>query len=153
MKINKDFLKKETCNFDLECVFSLDLSRKDISEINDLKECSNLEILNLFNNQLVDLKFLSSNNQSLLYLNVSYNKIVSLDGLENLKNLKTLNLAGNQIEDINEFSKLKNLSNLFQINVNDPKRSLTNPFCIQCPNYVMEIKKLLPNLECLDGEF
>ena len=28
MKITVDFLKQESCNFDLECVFSLDLSKK-----------------------------------------------------------------------------------------------------------------------------
>jgi hypothetical protein len=28
MKITVDFLKQESCNFDLECVFVLDLSKK-----------------------------------------------------------------------------------------------------------------------------
>ena len=36
MKLTTDFLKQESCNFDLECVFTLDLSEKGTFELGNI---------------------------------------------------------------------------------------------------------------------
>lgn len=99
MKLTVDYLKQESCNFDLECIFVLDLSKKgikrvlnilffivfyfdfcfskDIKELDRLSECVNLEILNLSNNQIFDLTRLRSL-EKLQYLNLSCNNVINL---------------------------------------------------------------------------
>jgi Leucine-rich repeat (LRR) protein len=72
------------------------------------------------------------------------------DGLENLENLKSLNLAGNHLDSVQEFYKIKNLENLTQLYLTDEKLSATNPICNK--NYRMDIFKILPKLEIIDGK-
>ena len=36
MKLTTDYLKQESCNFDLECIFVLDLSKKGMSHVNTI---------------------------------------------------------------------------------------------------------------------
>ena len=76
MKLTTQQLKQESHNFDLECVYVLDLSRKGIRDLGDLKECVNLELLNLSNNEINDLMSLSSAKMlKLQYLDLSFNQI------------------------------------------------------------------------------
>jgi Leucine-rich repeat (LRR) protein len=89
MKISIDFLKQESCNFDLETVFILDLSRKDLKYLDGIKECSNIEILNLSNNEINDLTGLKGLNK-LQYLNLSFNQIKYLGSSFFSINLKSI---------------------------------------------------------------
>ena len=96
MSVTKDLLKKESANFDVECIFQLNLENKgkkkyefkcflyfynlfalDITNLGSLSECINLEILNLALNDiscLLPLKTLVN----LQYLNLSCNRISNL---------------------------------------------------------------------------
>ena len=68
-----------------------------------------------------------------------------------MESLKSLNLAGNHLDSIQEFYKIKNLENLKQLYLTDDKLSASNPVCTK--NYKIDIFKILPNLEIIDGTF
>jgi len=96
-------------------MLTLNLSKKgikNISEIKGLENLTKLEVLNLWNNQISDIKGL----ESLLYLwdlNLAGNSITEIKGLETLLYLKKLSLGGNTISEIKGFEALVNLEVLF----------------------------------------
>ncbi|CAF0783366.1 unnamed protein product [Brachionus calyciflorus] len=151
MKLTIEYLKQEAHNFDLECVFVLDLSKKGIVEVEEIRNCVNLEILNLSDNGISDLTNLKELSK-LHQINLSNNNIISLKGLECLESLKTLNLAGNKIQDIHEFYQLKKLKNLTHIVLNDSRKKISNPICSNYKNYKTELKRIFPKLEFIDGD-
>jgi Leucine-rich repeat (LRR) protein len=73
-KLTPLFLKTYTQKFDLMTIFLLDLSKKSLTAIGSLPECTNL-----------------------LMLDLSYNGISVITGIESLINLKHLNLAYNKV--------------------------------------------------------
>ena len=78
-----------------------------------------------------------------------YHLIFIKDGLESLESLKSLNLAGNHLDSIQEFYKLTNLEHLTQLYLIDEKTGASNPMCSK--NYKIDIFKVLPRLEIIDG--
>lgn len=73
-KVTPLYLKTHTQKFDLLTIFLLDLSKKGLSAIGSVNECTNLLMLDLSNNQ-----------------------IMVVTGIETLVNLKHLNLAYNKL--------------------------------------------------------
>ncbi len=79
MKLTAEFLKHESHNFDLECVYVLDLSRRGVRDLGDLRECANLELLNLSFNEINDLSSLSNAKMpKLQHLNLAFNQLKHL---------------------------------------------------------------------------
>uniref|UniRef100_A0A2K5D890 Uncharacterized protein n=1 Tax=Aotus nancymaae TaxID=37293 RepID=A0A2K5D890_AOTNA len=80
-----------------QALTTLDLSHNSISEINEsVKLIPKIEFLD-----------------NLVHLDLSYNKLSSLEGLHTkLGNIKTLNLAGNLLESLSGLHKLNSLVNL-----------------------------------------
>ncbi len=150
MILTCEFLKQESCNFDLECVFTLDLSDKKITDLGDLKECTNLEILNLSFNDIKDLTPLTQLTK-LQFLNLSNNLINSLDGIEELENLQLLNLSGNYLSNVFEFKKLSECKSLNQLKLINKQTNSTNPVCSMNAEYIQNIHKILPFIEIIDG--
>lgn len=70
-------------------------------------EKKQLRSINLSQNNLVKLN--PSLEKTLQFLNVSFNKIKSLNGIESCVNLKFLNVMGNQISSVTGLGLLQNL--------------------------------------------
>lgn len=87
------------------------LKIKDMSEIEGLNKCKNLEVLRLNGNQIAEIKGLESLS-NLQFLNLSENKIVKIQGLERLVQLKNLDLSFNLITRIEGLENLKDLEYL-----------------------------------------
>lgn len=85
-------------------------------------------------------------------LNVSCNRLSSLDGVEELSNLSSLNLSGNMITSINSLSCLTKLENLRVLRLHDSIQGFSNPVCASQENYKKVMCNLLPKLSTLDGE-
>ena len=84
---------------------------KDITLIEGLENITNLEALNLRNNQITEIKGLDIlSDLKRLYLNE--NRINEIKGLEKLQSLEILNLSENQITEIKGLDKLQNLEHL-----------------------------------------
>ncbi len=70
-----------------------------------------LETVDLSNNRLISLEGLR-NLTNVKYLYLANNSIMDLDGIQNLQNLEVLDLSGNKLQNIDELSNLKNLKYL-----------------------------------------
>ncbi|XP_038600653.1 centriolin isoform X2 [Tachyglossus aculeatus] len=102
--ITESLIKKLTKQENLAFVNSLNLSLykdggKKFKYIENLENCSKLEVLNLSDNLIGKIEKLDKL-LKLRDLNLSYNKISKIEGIENMQNLEKLNLAGNYIEHI-----------------------------------------------------
>eukprot|EP00161_Ancyromonas_sigmoides_P004085 TRINITY_DN1404_c0_g1_i3.p1 TRINITY_DN1404_c0_g1~~TRINITY_DN1404_c0_g1_i3.p1 ORF type:complete len:263 (-),score=25.31 TRINITY_DN1404_c0_g1_i3:39-827(-) len=112
MKVNETFLKKHTGNYDLDCVFRLDLSDEGISSIDGLNElCPNLTHLILKGNNLKDLTGIEGL-AKLELLDLADNDLTSLAPLIDLPNLRTLHLPNNRLSSLDCLDPLSGLSNL-----------------------------------------
>ena len=92
----------------------------EISDISSLEKLTNLQTLNLCNNQISDISFLDKLT-ALQSLNLSANQITDISCLEKLTALQTLYLSSNQISDISSLEKLTSLKslNLSRNNISD----------------------------------
>jgi len=146
-QVTKDYLKKETQEFDLETIFILDLRAKSISDLGCIGSCVNLMHLNLSNNNLNSIMSLRTLHL-LERLDISMNKLSALSGLEHLESLKWLNVSGNFLNNIDcllPLTKNMNLKTLIlkdKLSSNPLMDSLTSP----------DITNMLSQLEILNGE-
>jgi hypothetical protein len=95
-------------------LLTLDLSGKkikDISEIEGLDTLTDLQVLNLSDNQIVEIKGLEYL-INLIELDLSNNYIKEIKGLNHLIRLKKLNLKNNRFYSIKGFENLINLERL-----------------------------------------
>ncbi len=124
---------KELSDDDLKKIFVLEAKGKGIKDLTGLDKCSNLELINLAQNELGELApikglvnlqslDLSHNHVSdatplagltaLQYLELSGNQITSVEPLAGLTKLASLYLAENKLSDIAPLAKLERLSSL-----------------------------------------
>ncbi|MCP4268849.1 MAG: TIR domain-containing protein [Candidatus Brocadiaceae bacterium] len=89
----------------------LNLSNNQITDISPLRNLVNLKSLNLDYNQISDISSLRSL-VSLKFLNFNYNQISEISELAELVELQELFLESNQISDIEIFKRLVNLRKL-----------------------------------------
>jgi len=120
---------------DFEKIFYLNVSQKNISNLQGIQYCRNLAILDISSNPINDLSPLSSlkklsdlyinscrlkdisalaSNTSLQTLSADINEIAGISALSSLHNLRTLSLMVNKINNI---SPLENLNNLQNVNL------------------------------------
>ena len=135
--INKNDVK---CNYEINNILLKIITKVEFININllDMNDCklvdeklklldilltTNLEILNLSNNCLQDIKIISENDKliNLKKLNLDSNEIFDVSCLSNCKliNLVELDLRKNIIENIDFLESNKNLDNLEKLNLSD----------------------------------
>ena len=96
---------------------SIQIRLSSLINLQGLNSFINLTQLDLSNNQITSLnKFLYSLIK-LKYLDISCNKLSSLDGIENLENLENLNAAHNKISTLSCFKKFNTKKNLNTLNI------------------------------------
>lgn len=102
---------------DMESLVSLNISNKDIKNLEGLQYCANLKWLSLEGNTIDDFTPISSLT-ALKYLYMKNTNIKNLNCLSSLTNLNFLNLFGNDLEDLSGISNLKELRTLSLANNN-----------------------------------
>ncbi|MEA3431149.1 MAG: leucine-rich repeat domain-containing protein, partial [candidate division WOR-3 bacterium] len=114
------FLKKpteeltETVLASLDSVHCFDIIVKEVTSLDGIEKCINLEYLNMGHQRIVDLSPLA-HLVKLTYLNLTQNRhIKDISPLAGLTRLRYLNLDSNEITDI---SPLANLTQLTYLNV------------------------------------
>lgn len=148
--ISKAMLKRTSGEFDLESIFTLNLSDMGIEDLGCIGLCTTLESLNLSRNncsQLLPLSGLSC----LTHLDLSSNRISNIEGLQTLSNLCSLNIAGNLISSCDVLRILRDLEKFTELRMKDNIRGLTNPAC-HSVQYKSRVLSFLPDLSVLDGE-
>ena len=89
----------------------LSAPERGIIDLTGLEYATNLQSLNLFNNQVQDIAPLV-NLTNLTYLNLAVNRIKNLEPLADLVRLELLDLWGNQVKDIKPLANLIELTGL-----------------------------------------
>lgn len=93
----------------------LDLSNNNISNLKYISKLSNLNTLKLSNNNIKSTSGIDSLNM-LMYLDLSNNDISNISSIENLEHLKSLNLSNNNVSSI---SSIENLNKLYELKLSD----------------------------------
>ena len=93
---------------DFEKVTALDLNRKKISDVGDLKRLKQVKWLWLNGNKIHDISALRELRE-ITSLHLESNRLVDTDGLKELRQLKELSINHNQLRDL---SALKDLTQL-----------------------------------------
>ena len=99
------------------------MSSNNISRITGLSELKQLKKLSLVGNELT-----------------------KIGGLDGLTSLETVQLQGNKLAQLDDAQKLAKLPCLRTLRLHD------NPMC-EHPAYWSAVRRMLPNLRSLDGEF
>ena len=108
----RESLKKPTGELtkaDFEKVTRLELSENQLTELpKDLENLTQLEELNLYDNQLTDVRGLKKLTQ-LTSMQLHYNQLTEVKGLEKLTKLKSLFLNSNKLTEVTGLEKLTKL--------------------------------------------
>jgi internalin A len=107
---------------ELVTIVRLNAANRGIVDISGLEFCTNLNYVDLSNNQIVDLTPLSkmysvAQGTTLRDVNLKNNLITDVTPLAELTPLDTLNLAGNQIADLSPFYAEGRVYNLTMLNL------------------------------------
>jgi internalin A len=141
---------------DLAGLTQLAVINSRILSLEGIQYCTNLEVLDLRGDSIVDISLLS-NLVHLTDLKVNYNSIKDISPLSNLVNLTDLSIDHNSISDISPLSKLVYLSKLAVGNnpIQDfsPLSNLVNLTILYSSNCDMEDISPLSNLSKLKGLF
>ena len=166
-RIDADSIKAATGQFDLESIFKLTMSHMGIRTIENLSMCPNLTVcsrccasrlphpwhrarthwqeLDFSSNDISRITGLSELKQ-LKKISLAGNELTKIDGLDGLHLLETVQLQGNKLTQLDDAQKLAKLPCLRTLRLHD------NPMC-EHPAYLSAVRRMLPNLRSLDGEF
>ena len=156
MKVNlsEEYIKAVTGSFDLETIFDLELTQKQIASLGSLPKCISLVYLDLSQNNIREIIGIDSLIE-LEFLDLSFNNISNIAPLGSLLKLRNLKLHGNNIDgplpgSLKHMKKLEKLS--FKcIDIEDNKnKNYTNPIC-SMNNYRKNIFECFANLKWLDN--
>lgn len=151
-KLTPLFLKTVSCKFDLETVFMLDLKEKNVQGgVGSIGECTNLLHLDLSRNRITMLSGMD-NCINLKILDLSYNRLSTIDPVKGCVLLEKLWLQGNQIKDMQSLTRtappLEKLRLLYLQEFNGEGANE----CCKAKGYRLNVLKLFPNLDSLDGQ-
>lgn len=96
---------------EMESLTYLNLSFKGIKSVQELQYATNLKNLNLYLNEITDIKPLAAL-KLIRYLDLSYNQIDSIEVLSSLKNLESLIVNGNNLTSIDVVKHFPRLQEL-----------------------------------------
>ena len=152
--LSDEYIKAVTGSFDLETIFDLELTQKNITSLGSLPKCISLVYLDLSQNRITETMGLDSLTE-LEFLDLSFNNISNIAPLGALLKLRNLKLQGNNIDaplpgSLKSLKKLEKIS--FKcIDMGDGKnKNNANPIC-STSNYRKNIFDMFTNLKWLDN--
>lgn len=149
--LSEEYLKAITGKFDLETIFNIELSNMSISNLGSLPKCISLVYLDISQNKLTSIKGIE-NLTMLSFLDLSCNNITDISPLGELRLLRNIKLYGNNINSITPLTKLARLEKLsfktFPFE-DKPNLNVTNPIC-NSSNYRKSVFSEIKSLKWLD---
>lgn len=143
-------MKKASGEYDCEVVLRLNLEGLGLTSIGNLASCTILRDLFLAKNEISDVNPLKVLSESLERLDLSFNKISSIDALESLQKLTWLDVKGNQLGSFDSISCLSSMQKLQSLFLQTVDSTYQNGVC-KLTSYSSRIMQLNPNLIILDG--
>ena len=152
--LSDEYLKSVTGFFDLETIFDIELTQKNIHSLGSLPKCISLIYLDLSQNIISDINEIDSLIE-LKFLDLSFNNISNITPLSSLLKLRNVKLQGNNINGPlpNCLKKLKKLEQLTfkTINFEENKNiNVSNPIC-SMDNYRSNVFSFFIHLKWLDN--
>ena len=108
--LSKEYILFSCGEFEVETVFHLDLSKRQLPRMSGLQICKNLERVNLSRNGIIRIESVDSL-PNLRVLDLSHNKLSKVGGFGRAP-IETLRLQGNPISrncDVSDLCDLKTL--------------------------------------------
>lgn len=133
----------------------LNVSSNSILSMSGLEELRHLENLNLSCNKIAQIHGLRQMAKTLKVLNLSHNRIVSLQSMQEIADvavLQVLDLTDNYIGELQNVKCLQNFRHLKELSFQkaDDSSKGSNPIC-DFQNYHTTVSLYLPYLQKLDG--
>ena len=153
--LSDEYIKAVTGSFDLETIFDLELTQKQITSLGSLPKCISLVYLDLSQNRITEIIGID-NLTELEFLDLSYNNISNIAPLGALLKLRNLKLQGNNIDgplpgSLKSLKKLEKISfKCIDMEEGKSNKNNTNPIC-SMNNYRKNIFEVLTNLKWLDN--
>ena len=154
VNLSEEYIKAVTGSFDLETIFDLELTQRQITSLGSLPKCISLVYLDLSQNRITEIIGID-NLIELEFLDLSFNNISNIAPLGALLKLRNVKLQGNNIDGPLPGS-LKSLKKLEKISFkcidleDDKKKNNTNPIC-SMNNYRKNVFEVFTNLKWLDN--
>ena len=150
--MSEEAFKKASSQFDLSLLYKLSMPRMSLRRIENLHLVPSLTELDLSHNKIQRIEGLNSL-ESLKRLVLASNEIERLEGLDQCDALETLQMQGNRITNIDDVQSLTTLPCLrhVQMQVRGGAPEERNPMCDH-PAYRTALRRMLPQLQTLDGE-
>ena len=156
MRATEEEVKRQSGSYDLSVVKRLRFKRQSVDDVGVIGTLHDLLELDLSHNRLESLEGLGEL-RKLKVLNVAHNRLKSLRGIEQLSQLETLFVQDNNLvnfdRDVGPYlSKLKQLK---AVHFCSRHGESGNPFCTEENNgnkYPSEYIKRFPNVQVWDGE-
>jgi len=108
------------------------------------------QVVDLSYNRIVRIEGLDTLDE-LKRLNLAANEIDRIENVKLLNSLETLQLEGNNISNLDEVQALSKLPCLRNLSLRLGDGELRNPVC-EHPGYYTAVRRMLPKLQSLDGE-
>ena len=145
-------MKKVTGQFDLSLAYKLSMPKMGLRRIENLDRVPNLTELDLSHNKLTRIEGLEGL-ESLKRLVLAHNELERLEGVDQLDALETLTIHGNRLTNLDDMQCLSTLPCLrhVQLQVIGAAPNERNPMC-EHPAYRSAMRRMLPQLQTLDGE-
>ena len=150
--MNEAAFKKASNQFDLSLLYKLSMPSLRLTRIENLQLVPSLTELDLSRNKIQRIEGLDGL-ESLKRLVLAQNEIERIEGLEQLDALETLQLQGNRITNLDDMNSVTALPCLrhVQLQVRGAGPEERNPMCDH-PAYRTALRRMLPQLQTLDGE-
>ena len=150
--ITENAIKSASKQFDLSLVFRLSMPNAGLRRIENLDLVPSLTELDLSHNRIAKMEGFEGL-ESLKRLVLAHNEIPRLEGLETCESLERLELQGNRISNLDDVQCLVHLPCVrhVQLQVRGGPPEERNPMCDH-PAYRTAMRRMLPNLQTLDGE-
>jgi len=148
--ITEALVKKASGEYDCEVVLRLNVEGLGLLSIGNLGSCIILRDLFLGKNEISDISPLTALSNSLERLDLSFNKVSSLDPLESLCKLIWLDVKGNQLSTFDSISAISSLQTLQTLHLQTIDGNHQNGVC-KLTSYAARMMQLNPNLVILDG--
>jgi Leucine-rich repeat (LRR) protein len=154
--LTEELVRVASGQFDVSLINTIALNDLGLRSLSSaLERCTSLTSLNLSSNRLMSVEGLEFVSGTLQILDISNNSISRLDTLSQFKKLEVLKVQQNRIESLEALGAMSSatMPALRSIYLQTRDRQLANPVCAEKETYAKCMNERFPKLRSLDGHY